>query len=152
MSCKDRSVVFLPRGVRDEHYRWGASLRIQPPLIHSRYYVRNAKRQVVAGVNERRPYLQASREPDWEGKISPFSFFPVITQGYLSLPFLYFPFTLLPLLTHTHTPASFGHFLFFGWAAKGALNSLLKFPGKISVQNIFSSFLPNIIDWAENPT
>ena len=41
--------------------------RIQPPLIRSRYYVRNAKRvvasphvsQVVVGANERRMYSQA---------------------------------------------------------------------------------------------
>ena len=51
------------------------SLRIQPPLIRSRYYVRNAKRDdfylvvsslrilhVVAGENERRLYSQATFE------------------------------------------------------------------------------------------
>ena len=36
------------------------SLRIQPPLIRSRYYVRIAKSDVVAGANERRLYSQAT--------------------------------------------------------------------------------------------
>ena len=44
-----------------KHARF-CSLRIQPPFIRSRYYVRNAKRvsNEVAGANERRLYSQAS--------------------------------------------------------------------------------------------
>ena len=77
---------------------WGASLRIQPPLIRSRYYVRNAKRQVVAGVNERWLYLRASRESE-RGKNLTLLILPchhARIRGYLSFPFLHFPFTPPP--------------------------------------------------------
>ena len=124
MSCKDRSVV-LQKGkvigsvflaATSHHqspsrgawrtrgsafYRWGASLRIQPPLIHSRYYVRNAKRQVVAGVNERRLYLQASREPE-RGK----NLTLLILPGYHArIPIVTFLILSLypPPPPHTHT-------------------------------------------------
>ena len=50
-------VFFFTRKLR---YSIVSSLRIQPPLIRSRYYVRNANSHVVAGANERRLYSQAT--------------------------------------------------------------------------------------------
>ena len=47
---------------KDFHFLCFVSLRIQPPLIRSRYYVRIPLRDshVVAGANERRLYSQAN--------------------------------------------------------------------------------------------
>ena len=83
-------------------YRWGASLRIQPPLIHSRYYVGNAKRQVVAGVNEKRPYLQASREPE-RGKNPTLLLLPCYHARIPIVTFLLSLYPPPPPHTHTHT-------------------------------------------------
>ena len=48
--------LLISRGTSTSRRKWfETSLRIQPPLIRSRYYVRNA-----AGANERRLYSQAS--------------------------------------------------------------------------------------------
>lgn len=60
----------------------------------------------------------------------------------LTLVILPLPFSLS---TFPHTsPSHFGNF--FARSAKGGVNSLLKFLEKISTQNIFSSFLPNLIN------
>ena len=55
------SKLFTQKCIKSSLVKDGSvcSLRIQPPLIRSRYYVRNS--YVVAGANERRLYSQATQ-------------------------------------------------------------------------------------------
>ena len=65
----DMFVHETPIPEQANRFRQFTSLRIQPPLIRSRYYVRNAKgvslhvSHVVADLNERRLYSQATNLP-----------------------------------------------------------------------------------------